>query len=432
MPRAVRDSKLDTRSARAKLAIRGKPYWRAIDHELHVGYRRSPTFGRWVARRYVGNQQYVTETIGTADDHVDADGVAVLDWWQAQAKAREWRARAERAAAGIEEPAASVTVDDVVRDYLAWVKKHRKPTTEREWRYMVQAHILPALGKLEVARLTTARLRKWHEDLAEQPARLRTKPKEKQRYREPNGDPDEARARRATANRNLTVLKAALNHWWQGGENRGSDEAWRKVKPFRGADAARVRYLQISECTRLLNACELDFRRLVRGALVTGARYSELCSADVRDFNSDSASLLVRESKGGKPRHIPLDDEAADFLLTITAGRRPSEPLFVRADGGRWGKSHQRRPLLEACKLARIEPAIGFHILRHTWASLRIMNGMPLMVAAQVLGHSDTRMVEKHYGHLAQSYIRDAVRATALNLGPVETNVATLRPGARA
>ena len=51
-----------------------------------------------------------------------------------------------------------------------------EPTTAREWRYMANAHILPALGKLEVAKLTTARLRKWHEDLAEQPARLRTRP----------------------------------------------------------------------------------------------------------------------------------------------------------------------------------------------------------------------------------------------------------------
>ena len=127
----------------------------------------------------------------------------------------------------------------------------------------------------------------------------------KQRHREQNGDPDAIRARRATANRNLTVLKAALNHAWQGGRITGSDEAWRRVKPFRGADAARVRYLQIDECTRLLNACEPDFRRLVRGALVTGARYGELCRADVRDFNPDSASLLVRESKGGKPRHDP-------------------------------------------------------------------------------------------------------------------------------
>jgi integrase len=430
MPRPVKDSKLDSRTARAKLTARGKPYYRAIDHELHLGYRKSRSYGRWVARIYVGNQQYRVETIGTADDHGEADGVAVLDWRQAQARAREHQAAIARELAGVEEPEAPTTVADVVTGYLVWTKTHRRSTTAREWAYMANAHILPALGKTEVGKLTTARLRKWHEGLAEQPARLRTKPGAKQRHRDASDDPDAIRARRATANRNLTVLKAALNHAWQGGRITGSDEAWRKVKPFRGADAARVRYLQIDECARLLNVCEPDFRLIVRGALASGARYGELCRADVRDFNPDSASLLIRESKGGKPRHIPLDDEAAAFLTSIAAGRKPFEPLFTRADGGRWGKSHQRRPLLEACKVARIEPAIGFHILRHTWASLRIMAGLPLMVAAQVLGHSDTRMVEKHYGHLAQSYIREAVRTTALHLGPIEGYVATLRPGA--
>ena len=321
-------------------------------------------------------------------------------------------------------------VVDVVKAYLDWTAMHRRPSTAREWRYMADAHILPELGKIKVAKLTTSRLRRWHEDLAEQPARLRTRVGAEQRYRDLNHDPDAIRARRATANRNLTVLKAALNHAWQGGKVNGSDEAWRKVKPFRGADAARVRYLQIDECARLLIACEPDFRKLVRGALVTGCRYGELCRADVRDFNPNSASLLIRESKAGKARWIPLDDAGTAFLASITAGRPLGAPLFPRRDGERWGKSHQRRPLLEACKVARIEQAIGFHILRHTWASLRIMAGLPLMVAAQVLGHSDTRMVEKHYGHLTQSFIRDAVRATALQLAPIETNDSPLRPEA--
>lgn len=46
------------------------------------------------------------------------------------------------------------------------------------------------------------------------------------------------------------------------------------------------------------------------------------------------------------------------------------------------------------------------------------MRGMPLLVVAQILGHADTRMVERHYGHLAPSYIRITVQATAMNLGP--------------
>jgi hypothetical protein len=35
----------------------------------------------------------------------------------------------------------------------------------------------------------------------------------------------------------------------------------------------------------------------------------------------------------------------------------------------------------------------------------------PLMVAARNLGHADTRMVERHYGYLAPSYIADAAPA---------------------
>jgi integrase len=429
MARTVRNPKLDTRSARARLKPRREPYWCAIAPGRHLGYRRlGERGGSWIAKLRIPNAGRWYEALGAADDAIET-GADVLTFAQAQENARAWFVQQERKATGAPAPdpePSPLTVHEVVSDYLTWTEKHRRPTTAREWRYMAEAHILPALGKLEVAKLTTERLRKWHEELAEQPRRVRTRRGEKQRHREQNGDPDAVRARRATANRNLTVLKAALNHAWQAGRLSGSDEVWRKVKPFRGADAARVRYLQIDECTRLLNACEPDFRRLARGALVTGARYGELCCADVRDFNADSASLLVRESKGGKPRWIPLDDEAAAFLASIAAGRAQSEPLFTRADGGRWGKSHQRRPLLEACKAARIEPAIGFHILRHTWASLRIMRGLPLMVAAQVLGHADTRMVEKHYGHLAQSFIREAVRTTALHLGPIEGNVSSL------
>jgi integrase len=87
--------------------------------------------------------------------------------------------------------------------------------------------------------------------------------------------------------------------------------------------------------------------------------------------------------------------------------------LLVKADGSEWGKSHQARPIAEACARAKIEPPASFHVLRHTWASLAVMAGAPLMVVARNLGHADTRMVERHYGHLAPSYIADAIRAAA-------------------
>ena len=76
---------------------------------------------------------------------------------------------------------------------------------------------------------------------------------------------------------------------------------------------------------------------------------------------------------------------------------------------------------------AKIDPPINFHGLRHTWASHAVMNGVPLIVVAKNLGHSDTRMVEKHYGHLAPSYVADAIRAGAPRFGvTVDDNVVAI------
>jgi hypothetical protein len=89
------------------------------------------------------------------------------------------------------------------------------------------------------------------------------------------------------------------------------------------------------------------------------------------------------------------------------------------APGTAWDKSDQGEPMRDACAIAKITPRISFHILRHSWATLAVMNGMPLMVVAKNLGHRDTRMVELHYAHLAPSFIADAIRAHA----PVFTTV---------
>jgi integrase len=79
--------------------------------------------------------------------------------------------------------------------------------------------------------------------------------------------------------------------------------------------------------------------------------------------------------------------------------------------------------MTEASQAARLEPSANFHCLRHTWASHRVMAGAPLIVVAQVLGHSDSRMVEKHYGHLARSYVQEVIERTALGIGLDEQSV---------
>jgi integrase len=112
-----------------------------------------------------------------------------------------------------------------------------------------------------------------------------------------------------------------------------------------------------------------------------------------------------------------LTEQGADFFKQHCAGRAGSELMLRHADGSPWKKSEQSRPMRGACAHARITPAVGFHQLRHTWASHAVMAGVPLMVVARNLGHVDTGMVEKHYGHLSESYVTEAIRAGAPRYG---------------
>jgi integrase len=112
----------------------------------------------------------------------------------------------------------------------------------------------------------------------------------------------------------------------------------------------------------------------------------------------------------------------------MTAGRAPSELLLARPDGQPWGVQDQKRPIAEACAAARIRPPVGFHALRHTYASLLVQHGTSLAIVAEALGHSDTRMVDRHYAHLAPSHVADAIRANLPTIGAhVESKVRRLR-----
>jgi hypothetical protein len=85
MARTVRDAKLETRTARARLK-EGSAYWRTlVPGQLHLGYRkrRADAPGSWVARRYIGLDaggvgRYRKQRLGLADDFQDSDGQLVL------------------------------------------------------------------------------------------------------------------------------------------------------------------------------------------------------------------------------------------------------------------------------------------------------------------------------------------------------------------
>ena len=125
MARTIRDTNLETRTARKRLPARRKPHWRKIDQGCHVGYYKGKRSGTWIARFFLGDGRYAETSLGLADNVQDADGVGVLSFSQAQAKAREWFSEQARKKAGLE-PAHPYSVADAMRDYLAWYETHRK------------------------------------------------------------------------------------------------------------------------------------------------------------------------------------------------------------------------------------------------------------------------------------------------------------------
>ncbi|TIL82133.1 MAG: site-specific integrase, partial [Mesorhizobium sp.] len=241
MARTVRDSKLETRAARSRLPRSKDPYWRTIvPGELHLGYRkrRADAPGKWVMRRYLGavgqgKSPYQKETLGFADDYRDADGATILSYADAQRLAHDRARLASTATIGVSPR--HPTVRDVVEDYISFLKAERRSGRDSERR--ANNFILPELGSLKVGELTTDRLVQWRDAMAAKPARLRTGKdratgeRKEQRYRAAPGTSGEARARRATVNRTVTVLKAALNRAFEHGRV-NDDLAWRRFRPF--------------------------------------------------------------------------------------------------------------------------------------------------------------------------------------------------------
>jgi integrase len=418
--RTIRNPKIDSRSARAKLPQRPEPYWTVISEGCALGYRRGSKGGKWIARFRddMGRQHY--EALGAADDARDPDNLTAFSFTQAQARARDVFARKAREIAGDFVPTEGpFTVVDALTAYLTKYLR-RGGNASGRIESAARTYILPVLGQLPVAKLTKRRLEEWHHGIANSAARVRTRKGDAPRFRPHAVTPETSRRRGATANRVLTILKAALNEAYHEGRI-PINEAWQRVKAFRKVDSARIRYLTDDEARRLVNACPADFRALVVGGLMTGCRYGELAALVLEDFNVDSGTLTIRTSKSGKPRHVALSAEGSEFFARQCLGKAPGALLFTKTSRRKWSASDQQRPVAAACVAAKIAP-ITFHGLRHTYASRLAMRGVPLPVIAVQLGHADIRMVEKHYGHLAPNYVADTVRAAFGTMGLVETD----------
>lgn len=408
MARTVRDHRLESRERRGNLAQRPEPYWMLMSEGFHLGCYRGAKVSKWVARyRQPGSDKgYIKTTLGVVDDTEDANGVTVLNFRQAQDKAREWHRNVEGGVGVV----TSFTVGDALDEYIKGFTGKDLANTKRR----IEQFIRPALGDVRLAQLGSAQVRGFLNDRANTPARLRTRPGRKQKFRPL--DTDEARRKRkSTANRDLTVLKAALNLAYAN-ERIGTDRAWRTVKPFKNVDAARQRYLTDEESRRLVNAVGPEFRPIVQASLLTGSRWGELRSVRVRDFDAEAATVHLTDTKNGVARDCYLEGEGLALFTQSTLGKKPGDYVFPAPDGSRWSDSTQVRRMAVASEAATIDPVASFHDLRRSYGARLARAGVPMSVIAEALGHKDERITRKHYAHLAPSYVASTVREHAAGL----------------
>jgi integrase len=410
MARTVRDANLETRTARARLKARGKPYYRAIEPGLHLGYRKpvGGGTGKWVVRRYVGKQAYAVERIGTADDFSDADGQAVLDYRQVQEKARRGMVERAHEAAG---KSGSLTVRQACESYIEFLRAHKKTGDDADGR--LKKHVLPMLGDRPIVELIKSEIDKCHRAMVRR-----------------GDDPEVERKSKDSANRVLTSLKAALNRAFSDESNKiSTDAAWRRVKPFENVGRARQVHLGVVQSNRLINVCTGALRKMVTATLLTGARAPhELASLRVRDFRPDLATLSINGGKTGS-RDIVLTKEAVRWFREISAGRAPDELLLPRDDRTPWTRSEHTRDMLDAVAKAKLPKGCTIHSLRHTYASQSLLAGMNIKLLAENMGTS-VRMIKLYYGKFIAAAPRKLIEESAFRLGLKAHKVTPLRAGA--
>lgn len=419
MARTVTDVRLESRTARARLEPRKKPYYRLIDPGRHLGYYRGVRGGVWIARMKVDGA-YREAKLATADDVSDANGEDFLSFAQAQAAARLWfdRQIQERKAP----PATTQTVRQVVEDYVAERNARERTRKGRanalsSADYKMRVHVLgrPELADLQCRELTIPLLRQWRRSL-----------------------PGSVLSRRRVGN----DLKAALNRL-------EADPVFRHIvkeglaSPISehglqaGGEGSEThsRTLGDEEIRSLLREIKAqgdeDVYHLCFVLAATGARFAQACRLTVGDVQLERGRLLMPPSFKGRPSAkrasipIPLGPDAIEVLRPIVEGRGRRDILLERwrrkqVKGATWEKDRRgpwtsvaelSRSIRKAANSAGLPEGISSYTFRHSSIMQALREGLPTDLVAK-LHDTSIEMIKRNYtAHLADALEEVARRA---------------------
>lgn len=186
--------------------------------------------------------------------------------------------------------------------------------------------------------------------------------------------------------------------------------------------ASLPRYLEESECERLLAACdgpyELRDYCILMLFLSCGLRISELVSLNVTDIYEDHLRVL---GKGNKERVVYFAEgcrEALDDYLSVRNVEKMKDSdknaLFISQKNCRFGARGIQQMLEKKLLLAGLDPTrYSPHKLRHTAATLMLKNGVDTRALQEVLGHSNLNTTQI-YTHLDNAALHEAAMANPI------------------
>ena len=285
----------------------------------------------------------------------------------------------------LHEERAAPTVKDLTDRYIEEHLPKKRASAHRNDRSMIDADILPGLGKLKVADVEYADIDNLHRKITKR-APIR-------------------------ANRVVSLMSKmfALSIKWK----MRTDNAGNPVKGIeRNPENKRKRYLSGDELGRLLMALaahrEQDSVNVVRLLLLTGARRGEVLRAKWThlDLAKGTWTKPGAETKTATEHQVPLSAPARQLLADMKE-KATGEYLFPGKDA-ETPLTDIKNSWASICKAANIED-FRVHDLRHTYASIAASGGSSLLVIGDLLGHTQVSTTQR-YAHLFDDTLRQGHR----------------------
>jgi len=153
----------------------------------------------------------------------------------------------------------------------------------------------------------------------------------------------------------------------------------------------------------------------------TGARTSELCQAQVRDFMPRTRQIVLGKHKRSRTQHNPtlrriqIGKKAAEILRRVASGKATDAPLFDREDGSAWNLDQVVRRFKKTIKLASdkgdpVRDHLTAYSFRDLYISELLMVGIEPFKVAKMAGTS-MRDIERSYGHFFEADLASAHEA---------------------